>query len=302
MDEGTRTLNTKKNKRENLERLYLRHGWLLFQLYRESDFSVATSSPFPGQMGPCQSRWLALASGFCLLFRVENFIYSDFLAFVEGRGSPGTGLVYLQSTNQQTAAFQYLILGRYSPRTQIPSTLYSQSLCAGHRVGDIAGCTWRVSIRSVSQMGFIYLTLSRSLSSVFLWLAKAHPPLPHILTVHPLPVSLHSCLSLAPLLPATFMSFLKRHPCCHHFGLPICQGRSWVLSLSLSPPTESAPGRLISILLVFPSPRRHLETHLQSRAWLWGAALRDILFYTSSLWRQGWISLVLCWGERMAGC
>lgn len=144
--------------------------------------------------------------------------------------------------------------------------VFTEPLC-WHRWVTPLGYTGRVSILSISQVHFIFLTLSMSFKLCFLLTCLPCPP--HVLTVHPLPC-FPSFLPLdwLPLQPTTFMSFLKTSPL-----LPpvwVCPSASTSAGFcpflfphpqSVSPWLPDLDLSCVSILIT-----RNLETHLQSRA------------------------------------
>lgn len=88
--------------------------------------------------------------------------------------------------------------------------VFMEPLC-WHRWVTPLGYTGRVSILSISQVHFKFLTLSMSFKLCFPLTCLPCPP--YVLTVHPLPC-FPSFLPLdwLPLQPTTFMSFLKTSP------------------------------------------------------------------------------------------
>lgn len=167
----------------------------------ESDFSVATSSPFPGQMGPCQSvmagtskTWLALIQG--------GKLYLFWLSLVE-EGDPQDRGSCISTDKPTNSGISITSSQGDTPQDCDPlHTVFTEPLCWA-QVGDIAGCTWRVSIRSVSQMGFIFLTLSMPFKLCF--------PLAGLASTLPLPSS-HPHCSSSPLSPFTPASRLAPPP------------------------------------------------------------------------------------------
>ena len=170
----------------------------------ESDFSVATSSPFPGQMGPCQSvmagtskTWLALIQG--------GKLYLFWLSLVE-EGDPQDRGSCISTNKPTNSGISITSSQGDTPQHCDPlHTVFTEPLCWA-QVGDIAGCTWRVSIRSVSQMGFIFLTLSMPFKLCF--------PLAGLASTLPLPSS-HPHCSSSPLSPFTPASRLAPPPTSH---------------------------------------------------------------------------------------
>ena len=209
----------------------------------ESDFSVATSSPFPGQMGPCQS--VMAGTSKTLLALIQGGKLSLFWLSLVEEGDPqdrGSCISTNKSTNSgiSIASFRGDTLQDCDPL----HTVFTEPLCWA-QVGDISGMHMEGE-HSISFSGAFHISHSCSVFQALFSsdLSPFHSP-PALLTSSRFilsPVSLHSgLLTGSPSYQPHLHLVLKLLPCSHHFGLPICQRLSWVLSLYLPPPTECQP-------------------------------------------------------------
>lgn len=156
----------------------------------ESDFSVAISSPFPGQMGPCPSvmagtskTWLALIQG----GKLSLF----WLSLVE-EGDPQDRGSCISTDKSTNSCISITSSHGDTPQDSDPlHVVFTEPLC-WHRWVTPLGYPGRVSILSISQVHFIFLTLSMSFKLCF--------PLTCLPFTFPLP-SPHPHCSSSPLFP-----------------------------------------------------------------------------------------------------